>query len=77
MSSGRWPVLLHLILLVFAYEQASAQTRIEAPGGVAAQSITTRRARRADADFYALPAQKRFPIARRFMQNKVFPRASA
>ena len=38
---------------------------------MAEQSITTRRARRADADFYALPAQKRFPIARRFMQNRL------
>src|SRR5688500_13334781 len=47
--------------------------RPERHGGVsmAEQSITTRRARRADADFYALPAQKRFPIARRFMQNRL------
>ncbi len=38
---------------------------------MAEHTITTRRARRADADFYALPAQKRFPTARRFMQNRL------
>ena len=38
---------------------------------MAEHTIITRRARRADADFYALPAQKRFPIARRFMQNRL------
>jgi len=40
MSSGLWPGRLLLMLLVFAPAQLSAQTRIEAPGGVAAQSIT-------------------------------------
>jgi tetratricopeptide (TPR) repeat protein len=40
MSSGLWPGRLLLMLLVFAPAQLSAQTRIEAPGGVAAGSIT-------------------------------------
>jgi hypothetical protein len=40
MSSGLWPGRLLLIVLVFAPTQLPAQTRIEAPGGVAAQSIT-------------------------------------
>src|ERR1700738_1575321 len=40
MSRGLWPGRLLLILLVFAPAQGPAQTRIEAPGGVAAQSIT-------------------------------------
>src|SRR3984893_6539717 len=40
MISGRWPGRLLLIVLVFAPAQGPAQTRIEAPGGVAAQSIT-------------------------------------
>src|ERR1700737_1869023 len=40
MSRGRWPGRLLLIVLVFAPAQLPAQTRIEAPGGVSAQSIT-------------------------------------
>src|SRR3954467_1503820 len=40
MSLGVWPGPLLLSVLVFAPAPLSAQTRIEAPGGVAAQSIT-------------------------------------
>src|ERR1700730_2940489 len=40
MSRDRWPGRLLLMVLVFAPAQVPAQTRIEAPGGVAAQSIT-------------------------------------
>ena len=40
MSRDRWPGRLLLILLVFAPAQVPAQTRIEAPGGVAAETIT-------------------------------------
>lgn len=40
MSSGLWSGRLFLIVLVFAPAQLPAETRIEAPGGVAAQSIT-------------------------------------
>ena len=40
MSSGLWPGRLLPMLLALAPAQLPAQTRIEAPGGVAAQSIT-------------------------------------
>src|ERR1700730_2886848 len=40
MSRDRWPGRLLLILLVFAPAQGPAQTRIEARGGAAAETIT-------------------------------------
>src|SRR5215207_8817742 len=42
MTTGVWLGRLLLIVLVFAPAPLSAQTKIEAPGGVAAQSITNR-----------------------------------
>lgn len=38
---------------------------------MADHTITTRRIHRADAELAALPAQQRFPIAHRFMQNRL------
>lgn len=38
---------------------------------MAERTIATQRARRADSDLQALPAQKRFPVVRRFLQNRL------
>lgn len=40
MSNNRWPLQLLLAFLAFAPAALTAQTRIEAPAGMAAQSIT-------------------------------------
>ncbi len=38
---------------------------------MADQTIATRRANRADAELFTLPSRKRFPIVRRFLQNRL------